>query len=105
MSGAYLITTKRHLDERGLVALSPQVSEYAVATLDEARSEVWRRAGFGGPSSEAVRDAITEQGGTVGPLPDGTVIEVEPVGWARLWTTATANSTTAILDAFNERNA
>jgi hypothetical protein len=27
---------------------------------------------------------ISESGGTVGPLPDGTVIEVEPADWATI---------------------
>lgn len=42
------------------------VSRRAVATLDEARHE-------------AFVVLISELGGTVGPLPDGTVIEVERV--------------------------
>jgi hypothetical protein len=55
----------------------------AVATLDEARDACRAvdpddNAEVRGPLTRMV-DALTESGGTVGPLPDGTVIEVTPV--------------------------
>jgi hypothetical protein len=55
------------------------VSRRAVATLEEARGLAALPCGISNPSHfhQAVR--LPESGGTVGPLPDGTVIEVEPV--------------------------
>ena len=61
------------------------ISRIAVATLDEARritareyrEHVHRFMGFD-------TRWITESGGTVGPLPDGTVIEVRRVNWIDL---------------------
>jgi hypothetical protein len=65
----------------------------AVATLDEARGAVWRiitdadiddRPGTRRTWATVEREkamALPAAGGTVGPLPDGTVIEVEWVDW------------------------
>ena len=61
------------------------ISRIAVATLDEARritareyrEHVHRFMGFD-------TRWITESGGTVGPLPDGTVIEVRSTHWEDL---------------------
>ena len=54
----------------------------AVATLDEARTSA-REAVAGKPydmiNPANVALALPESGGTIGPLPDGTVIEVRPV--------------------------
>jgi hypothetical protein len=64
----------------------------AVATLEEAR-DCAALVGLGAmandpPDSALLRQTImlriTEQGGTIGPLPDGTVIEVEPTTWEAL---------------------
>ena len=57
----------------------------AVATSEEARWEIRNFtdshfAYYGRYHG----DAVSEQGGTVGPLPDGTVIELEHVTWPRL---------------------
>lgn len=62
------------------------VSRHAVATLEEAR-EIGREMCNLGPGDQfghdhylpcsAQFDDLPESGGTVGPLPDGTVIEVE----------------------------
>jgi hypothetical protein len=69
------------------------VSRRAVATLEEAREEARDRLrenrSLYGDSNEYRRfgemiPALPEQGGAVGPLPDGTVIEVEQVGWSEL---------------------
>ena len=75
------------------------VSRRAVATLDEARIAVstwitdrWSsNPAFAHGDGElyqpktrpmvAQADTLPESGGTVGPLPDGTVIEVKRVGW------------------------
>jgi hypothetical protein len=95
----YVVTTKRPTpivagghgwdsDEYGLVDNeNPIVSRHAVATLEEARDKGWaearRHLHVDQGASEWVRwgDAfrdLPESGGTVGPLPDGTVIKVEP---------------------------
>jgi hypothetical protein len=69
------------------------VSRRAVATLDEARDECerlwtatlpWAQEGTRG----LVNLKVSESGGTVGPLPDGTIIEVEAVTWRTLATRA-----------------
>lgn len=59
-------------------------TQHAVATLDEARDFI--ATGID-PNDSDSRDhyadvrALDENGGTIGPLPDGTVIEVKRVGW------------------------
>src|SRR5690348_11346383 len=83
-------------------ALGPRVTRRAVATLDEARGDaveiilnVWDvhgEEGVLGPYEDFLDDAraigsacegcFTKA--TVGPLPDGTVIEVEQVEWSAL---------------------
>ena len=72
--------------------LHPQATRAAVATLEEARElaydrivhtpEYTRVTGF--PTLEWTHARLPEAGGTVGPLPDGTVIEVRPASWADL---------------------
>jgi hypothetical protein len=57
---------------------------HAVATLDEAREAVASEYRIEFPDGRTARDLITEQGGTVGPLPDGTTIEVEPTTYVNL---------------------
>jgi len=61
------------------------VSRTAVATLDEARAYLTDGTYiFDGPGLSdhlaALRE-LPESGGTIGPLPDGTVIEVRPIEW------------------------
>jgi hypothetical protein len=63
----------------------------AVATLDEARDDVIARIECAenpdGPRLDSEWErahGMDESGGTVGPLPDGTVIEVRRVEWATL---------------------
>lgn len=58
----------------------------AVATLDEARDEAWEIAYphdqlFDSRWRDAAK-AVSESGGTVGPLPDGTTITVKLATWA-----------------------
>ena len=45
-------------------------------------------------SRDMIHAAVPEAGGTIGPLPDGTVIEVQPIhvtdpamhaGWVEIW--------------------
>lgn len=61
------------------------VSRRAVATLEEARG-VAMDVSLDADSPRCHRDAmgLPKSGGAVGPLPDGTMIEVEPVEWTEL---------------------
>lgn len=95
----------------------PEQDPYAVATLDEARDtaaeEVLRSYeqdeseesfhGHYGPFN-ALAHALTEQGGTIGPLPDGYVIDVQAVTWDRLSHIAESDTDDhdAIIDSYNE---
>jgi len=65
-------------------------SRTAVATLDEAR-QTTLGAVIGDRDYEDIRHVdvhaahiMDESGGTIGPLPDGTVIEVRPTSWLDL---------------------
>lgn len=80
----YVVTTKSRYCGANDLGYLATLSRHEVATLEEARDAA--RAIFNAPDetqSEAFERAwaatwdIPEQGGTVGPLPDGTVIEVE----------------------------
>lgn len=60
------------------------ISRRAVATLETARQHLLDRYGSwwtSGMHESLAREIVTlpESGGTVGPLPDGTIIEVERV--------------------------
>lgn len=89
MSGPYIVTVKEV--HRGHSAQEPDLSVHrrAVATLDEARERCFRAWGpFDHPDGRDVNQrvpyldsvrALPDSGGTIGPLPDGTVIEVERV--------------------------
>jgi len=112
----YIITTNRATP--GIVA-HDIMPRRAVATLDEARNDL---AGYcpvpehpGRPIGEkhpaatfadSVRN-LPESGGTIGPLPDGTVIEVEQVPFHELMIRASIEPPdngmldAAILEAFN----
>jgi hypothetical protein len=79
----YIVITERpsQPDAGNSAQRNRSVSRRAVATLEEARREAGR-ACLGSTSLDLrnVEQARTlpESGGTVGPLPDGTVIEVRP---------------------------
>jgi hypothetical protein len=95
----YIIVTETPspLDQQGV---EPTIDRTAVATLDEARWNVADAIGRAEWSTEApgqpwdgaftpdergqADEAVSESGGTVGPLPDGTVIEVRSVEWSAL---------------------
>lgn len=116
----YVITT-RNTDPRQRMAVEPNgrwtdvTSRRAVATLDEAREaarETIYRQEMSGRANDPqfVKVArefhrIDDEGGTVGPLPDGTVIEVEWVTLAAMAGSPVANynpaHTAEIIDAFN----
>jgi hypothetical protein len=90
----YIVTTKRDDGPKlGWIVGVPSCSRRAVATLEEAVSEVKRavkviatETGRVAATTEQAMAivALPESGGTVGPLPDGTVIEVEPKLWRDL---------------------
>jgi hypothetical protein len=118
----YIVTTKRRgYMGLGLVRSPRVVSRRAVATLEEARDFIYSLCAETDVDDERIADDIDrlpESGGTVGPLPDGTVIEVEQVTWhelthrttnvGRYWLPADHGHTdaqAAILDAYNARQA
>jgi hypothetical protein len=78
----YVITTKRPCyrdDDCAMYACSCRntgwrVSRRAVATLDETMDYLCELVLFAGDADAPL--PVDESGGTVGPLPDGTVIEV-----------------------------
>jgi len=81
----YIITTY----ERGEVYGTPNAvktkSRVAVATLEEAREKVSDLCKI--PTEHPPRqilEAIDEKGGTIGPLPDGTIVEAVWVSWSAL---------------------
>jgi hypothetical protein len=92
----YIITTKSRV----------KVTRRAVATLDEAQDGCyWIAVDHGTTSEGAASIAIPHDGGTIGPLPDGTVIEVERVSLAALAGSPVAQynarHTAEIIDAYN----
>lgn len=109
----YIVTTKRRYTdvEDGVERdRSEPLSRRAVATLEEARHAAYApfRERFypNEPYREASRaiEALGESGGTVGPLPDGTVIEVEQIRdyeLAKAAGVALPSHLGTILDAFN----
>jgi hypothetical protein len=106
--------------EDGYISVPHSCSRRAVATLEEAIRAVRQ---FAPDDSRLVESgtyedhAPLEDGFTVGPLPDGTVIEVAPMDWRHLirasgiarrqpsyWfavTNPTAEEKSSALDAFN----
>jgi hypothetical protein len=107
----YIVTTKRpakvdHDEER---AEREHVSRRAVATLEEvkahAASEVERREHD--DDQFFATALLPESGGSVGPLPDGAVIEVEQTTWRDLgWVGATmpdSGIARSLTDAYNAR--
>jgi hypothetical protein len=71
----------------GIVPVPAETTRQAVATLEEARGSAGTVVNALPDDVERVRpfyDAIvdlSESGGTIGPLPDGTIIEVRQVDW------------------------
>lgn len=84
----FIVTTKRPLMDPPLRSDGFEVaSRRAVATLEEARDAIRKfmedRFTYGRRYFPDA-DALIDSGGTVGPLPDGTVIEVKPSTWLQL---------------------
>jgi hypothetical protein len=89
----YIITTKTITSHPAdVVAIRETIlSRHAVATLDEARQEANRSLHRGKLLADTdyarfgyAIDMLPESGGTVGPLPDGTVIAVRPIDYLEL---------------------
>ena len=130
----YIITTTQALHEgervvvdalesvgtRVVIGGQPIVSRMAVATLDEARSRIVGTvdsANYATPAGNAAATfapiydqirTLPESGGTIGPLPDETVIEVRHVDWIALRKMTgelpvRTHDKPAVLAAFNAR--
>jgi hypothetical protein len=118
----YVITTKGPSTIPGVGTLREAVeSRRAVATLEEASEACCEIIdAIPGIDDEHRHDPklqpayrLSECGGTVGPLPDGTVIEVERVSWLTLSSRVPDTDQAAgwlmfnewdkVLDAFNAR--
>lgn len=105
----YIITTSEPFDAEKHVH-RPAFSRRAVVTLDEAR-EATTAIIVDGPNRYGTDAQILEsyvlpeQGGTIGPLPDGTVIEVGRVEWGDLTEYAVTRDPDALaatlIDAYN----
>jgi hypothetical protein len=88
----------------------PLVWRRAIATLDAELPRLMREHGANGDWATAAVANLSQSGGTVGPLPDGTVIVVEPVEWFRLYDESGYGRTSqasdaSVLAAFNARQA
>src|SRR6185295_18290227 len=86
----YVITTWHNEDAAPMPVIpKPKDTRTAIATLDEAREAAYYEVDATSPEqpslvcdeAEQARN-LPDSGGTIGPLPDGTVIEVRPVSWA-----------------------
>lgn len=92
-------------DDRGLRI----DSRLAVATLEEVFTDIHSALGdIGDPDwHDIANDEITKAGGTIGPMPDGTVIEVQPFDTAAWYSNQAlfgplpAMSDADIIDAYN----
>lgn len=77
----YIITTNRLVSEldAGETAVRGESTRIAVATLEEVEQHTLDL--YGMPPRDLMDDPDTwnDSGGTIGPLPDGTVIEVKRV--------------------------
>lgn len=83
----YVITTRTEGRQPGR-EFDARYSRRAVATLDEVKRYAHSAAselGYSKPEHHDAIEALPESGGTVGPLPDGTTIEVEAVTRQWLW--------------------
>jgi len=78
----YIITTRTfdHEHTFGSVPFINPPTRTAVATLDEARDYTFNAR----VNDDGQIEPLPAEGGTVGPLPDGTVIEVRPISFGAL---------------------
>lgn len=106
----FIVTTKRQWHELEFETervRTSVVSRVAVGTLQEAREATEAAART---SRIAIDALVAESGGSVGPLPDGTLIQVEHVGWRHIedslgYHLGYPDGPEAALAAFNARQA
>jgi hypothetical protein len=104
----FIITTTRHLPSMESHDTMEYVERRAVATLEEARtlaSDAVYDAGLKTVVDAEQAFTIPVSGGSVGPLPDGTVIEVEHASWDDLvgadgWGVSTTEA--EVIAAYND---
>jgi hypothetical protein len=108
----YIVTTKRppKPPSRTSHTVHGAHSRRAVATLEEARQAVLLSIHDHAVWSEWEEYVNTLSAGTIGPFPDGTIVQVERVDWPDLAVqSASANPTnhekSRLIDAFNAREA
>jgi len=86
----YIITTATPLRGEPVHEPLDRITRTAVATLEEAREACYdvliKLDNDPAPYFDAhfAVDNMDDSGGSVGPLPDGTVIEVRPTTWERV---------------------
>lgn len=105
----YVITTRQPWYHADGEFAGDTIDRRAVATLEEAHAAIRNFcdetfAYYGRYHADA--NAIPEAGGTVGPLPDGTIIEVAPFDRARLLTVTSGDirqTDAELCNAFNAR--
>jgi hypothetical protein len=73
----YRITTRHEVEVGTFIGGSTTVDSLDEATDYIAANILPPRLPLDAPVWDTI-DALTERGGTIGPLPDGTVIEVRP---------------------------
>jgi len=101
----YVITTRRESGRMTDNGWKYDDTRVAVATLEDARLRIAEdHANYMPRLQTATR--LSESGGTIGPLPDGTIIEVKPVSLDALWEMAgspddQAVRTVDVIAAFN----
>lgn len=112
------IVTTRQIQPGTTLRENKPIMSHAAATIEQARQfaerEIEGTPALAVDEVRLLREAgdLTDAGGTVGPLTDGTVIEVRPVEWNALRGLVglpaihTMNDGTdqETLDAFNERS-
>lgn len=119
----YIVSTSLHEDipARPGMALKTPTGSQAVATLEEARESAYQEVvaqvndtTHEGTPGDGLKDAccdLTESGGTIGPLPNGCVIDVRETDYDELANIAgewidpegdlTASEEARIIDAYN----